>query len=88
MMEFRYFMGLASYYRRFITGFSRVAHPISFLQRKDKKFQWKEYCERSFQQLKKLLTSAPIPRILDLNEDFVVCTDACKEGLGGICNLL
>jgi hypothetical protein len=36
----------------------------------------------SFQQLKKLLTSAPILRIVDSNEDFIVCTDACKEGIG------
>jgi hypothetical protein len=34
--------------------------------------------------LKQLLTSAPILRIADPNEDFVVCTDACKEGLGGV----
>jgi hypothetical protein len=54
------------------------------LQRKEKKFQWTEECERSFQLLKKLLTIAPIPRIADPNEDFVVCIDACKKGLGGI----
>jgi hypothetical protein len=34
--------------------------------------------------LKQLLTSAPILRIADPNEDFIVCTDACKEGLGGV----
>jgi hypothetical protein len=78
------FMGLAGYYRRFITGFSRIAHHITSLQRKEKKFQWTEDCERSFQQLKKLLTSALIPRIADSNEYFLVCTDACKEGLGGV----
>jgi hypothetical protein len=31
-----------------------------------------------------LLTSVPILRIADLNEDFAVCTYACKEGLGGV----
>jgi hypothetical protein len=31
-----------------------------------------------------MLTSAPIMRIADPNEDFVVCIDACKEGLGGV----
>jgi hypothetical protein len=82
--KFRSFMGLASYYRRFIIGFSRIAHPITSLQRKEKKFQWTKECEKSFQQLKQLLTSAPILRIADPNEDFVVCTDACKEGLGGV----
>jgi hypothetical protein len=39
---------------------------------------------RRFQQLKQLLTSAPILRFADPNEYFVVCTDACKEGLGGV----
>jgi hypothetical protein len=34
--------------------------------------------------LKQLLTSAPILRIADPNADFTVCTDACKEGLGGV----
>jgi hypothetical protein len=82
--EVRSFMGLADYYRRFIVGFSRIAHPITSLQRKGKKFQWIAECEMSFQQLKQLLTSAPILNIVDLNEDFVVCTDACKEGLGGV----
>jgi hypothetical protein len=84
MTEFRSFMGLAGYYRRFIAVFSRIAHPITSLQRKEKKFQWTEECERSFQQLKQMLTSTPILRIPNPNEDFVVCTDACKEGLGGV----
>jgi hypothetical protein len=76
-------MGLAGYYIRFIVGFSKIAHPITSLQKKGVKFQWTLECERSFQQLKQLLTSAPIIRIVDPNEYFNVCTDACKEGLGG-----
>jgi hypothetical protein len=78
------FMGLAGYYRRFIAGFSRIAHSITSLQKKEKKFQWTEECESSFQRLKQLLTSAPILKIADPNKDYVVCTDACKEGLGGV----
>jgi hypothetical protein len=77
-------MGLVGYYRRFIVGFLRISHPITSLQRKGKKFQWTEECEKSFQQLKQLLTNAPILKITDLNEDFIVCTYACKEGLGGV----
>jgi hypothetical protein len=34
--------------------------------------------------LKQLLTNSPILRIADPNEDFVVCTNAFKEGLGGV----
>jgi hypothetical protein len=82
--EFRSFMGLAGCYKRFIAGFSKIAHPITSLQRKEKKFQWNEECESSFQRLKQLLTSAPILKIADPNKDYVVCTNACKEGLGGV----
>jgi hypothetical protein len=60
-------MGLIGYYRRFIAGFSRIAHSITSLQRKGKKFQCIEECERSFQQLKQLLNSAPILKIADPN---------------------
>jgi hypothetical protein len=59
VIEVRSFMGLASYYKRFIAGFSRIAHPITSLQRKEKNFQWTDDCEKRFQQLKQLLTSVP-----------------------------
>jgi hypothetical protein len=82
--EVRSFMGLVGYYRRFIEGLSKISHPITSLQRKGMKFQWTLDCERSFQHLKQLLTSSPILRITDRNEDFIVYRDACKEGLGGV----
>jgi hypothetical protein len=82
VIEFRSFMGLDGYYIRFIAGFSRIAHPITSLQRKGNNFQWTEECEMSFQQLKQLLTSGPILNIADPNEYFVDCTNVCKEGLG------
>jgi hypothetical protein len=85
-IEFICFMGLFGYYKMFIAGFSRITHPMTFLQKKEKKFQWTKDCEKIFQQLKQLLTSAPILRIANTNEEFVVCTNACKEGLGGILN--
>ena len=74
--EVRSFMGLASYYISFIEGFLRISHPITSLQRKGVKFQRTKECGKSFQQLKKLLTSAPILKIEDLNEEFVVSKDA------------
>jgi hypothetical protein len=58
--EVRSFMGLAGYYRRFIRNFSCIAYPITSLQRKGKKFEWTEECAASFEQLKQLLTNAPV----------------------------
>ena len=34
--------------------------------------------------MKNLLTSAPILKIADPKKDFVLCTDACNQGLGGV----
>ena len=76
-------MGLAGYYRRFIEGFSKVAHPIASLQKKGIKFEWTPRCEEIFQQLKNLLTSAPVLKIGDPEKYFTVCIDACNQGLGG-----
>jgi hypothetical protein len=39
VIEVRSFMGLPGYYRRFIEGFSKIAHPITSLQRKDHRFR-------------------------------------------------
>jgi hypothetical protein len=76
-------MGLVGYYRRFIVGFSKIAHPITSFQKKGTKFEWTLKCENNFNLLKELLTSAPVLNIADPNESFVVCIDTCKEGLGG-----
>ena len=77
-------MGLARYYRRFVEGFSRVAYPITSLQKKGKVFKWTKDCQRSFEQLKHLLTTAPVLCVADLEKEYVVCTDASKEGVGGV----
>jgi hypothetical protein len=82
--EVRSFMGFEGYYRRFIEGFSKIVHPNTSLQRKGMKFQWTLDCEKDFQHLKQLLTSAPILSIANPNEEFIVSTYACKEGLGGV----
>ena len=77
------FMGITSYYRRFIEVFLRIMNLITSLQKKGKKFDWNQKCEERFKKLKTLLTSAPILRIADPNKEFVVCTNACNDGLGG-----
>jgi hypothetical protein len=82
--DIRSFMGLAGYYRRFIKGFSKIGCPITALQKKGVKFTWTSKCEETFQELKYLLTHAPMQKIADLNNDFLVCTYACKEGLEGV----
>ena len=58
--EIRSFLGLASYYRQFIEGFSKIALPLTRLTQKGVKFEWSDDCERSFQELNNRLVTAPI----------------------------
>lgn len=80
----RSFMGLIGYYCLFIYNFSKIVHPIMILQTKGIKFQWTPKCEANFEQLKYFLKHAPIFRIVDPKKDFMVCTNACKEGISGV----
>jgi hypothetical protein len=82
--DIRSFMGLAGYYKRFIKGFSKIGCPITALQKKGTKFLWTQKCEETFQTLKHLLTHALVLKIANLEANFLVCTDACKEGLRGV----
>jgi hypothetical protein len=80
--EIRSFLDLAGYYQRFIEGFSKIAQPMMELLKKEKKFTWTESCERSFQELKRRLTTAPVLTLPDIQRDFVVYCDASRQGLG------
>ncbi|XP_071684991.1 uncharacterized protein [Lolium perenne] len=82
--EVRAFLGLAGYYRKFVEGFSSIARPLKQLLKKDKKFEWTDKCEASFQELKKRLVTAPVLTMPDITKDFDVYCDASKLGLGSV----
>ena len=77
--EVRSFVGLASYYRRFVEGFSTIAAPLT---RVDVPFVWSEECEASILRLKELLSSAHILTLPDEGEGFMVYCDAYGVDLG------
>jgi hypothetical protein len=58
--EIQSFLELASYYRRFIPNFSKIAKPITVLLKKGNKYVWSEACDEAFKHLKKLLTTSPV----------------------------
>jgi len=78
------FLRLAGYYRRFIEGFSKLALPLKQLTRKGQAYVWDVKGEKSFQELKKGLTTTPVLILPNPNESFVVYCDASKMGLGGV----
>ena len=58
--EVKQFLGLSSYYRRFIRKFAAIAQPLTALTRNGVVFEWTEDCQAAFDSLKQSLTTAPV----------------------------
>ena len=84
VVDVRSFLGLASYYRRFVEGFSRLATSLMKLTRKALKFVLSDKCMKSFQELKRRLISAPVLSLPMDGGKFAVYCDASRHGLGYI----
>ena len=82
--EVRQFLGLASYYRRFVRNFASVAKPLNNLTKKDSALSWTPACQAAFDQLKSQLTG---PELMAYPRDsglFVLDTDACDVSIGAV----
>lgn len=82
--EIRQFIGLTSYFRKFIQGFAQIARPLTELTRKNVEFTWGVEQEQAFQTLKTRLMERPVLGIYDKDAKTELHTDASKLGLGGI----
>ncbi|XP_077947563.1 uncharacterized protein LOC144388873 isoform X3 [Gasterosteus aculeatus] len=94
--ELRSFLGFCSYYRRFVEGFAKIAAPLhrlvaNMIDARTKKASrkiigelWTEQCEKSFQDLKSRLISAPVLAYADFSLPFILEVDASLSGLGAV----
>ncbi|GFQ93609.1 retrovirus-related Pol polyprotein from transposon 17.6, partial [Trichonephila clavata] len=82
--ELRSFLGLRTYYRRFVKGFSSIARPLHRLTENKQKFLWTDECEEAFNSLKAALTSSPILVYPDPEKQFILDTDASHESVGAV----
>ena len=78
------FLGLASYYRKFIRGYSSIVDPINRLLKKNTKFVWTDACQEAFNKVINLLINPPILVYPDYSKEFYLTVDASGTGLGGI----
>ena len=82
--EVRQFLGLASYYRRYVKNFADIAAPLHHLTQKAVEFNWEENCQQSFQVLKDALTQAPVLCYPCFKKGFTLQTDASAVGIGAV----
>ncbi len=78
------FLGLASYYRKFIPNYSSITEPINKLLKKNEKFVWSIKCEKNFKLIIYYLTNPPLLAFPDFKKDFFLQTDASGVGLGAV----
>ena len=98
--EVHSFIGLASYYRRFIPNFAKWSKPLNALivpqahqakvccveMKKSEltEFMWSKECQEGFDALKHALTTAPVLAYPDYTQPFILETDASLKGLGAV----
>lgn len=87
--EVKSFLGLASYYRRFVNGFASIAKPLYRLTENNlATFEWTDNCQDAFEQLKRVLTSTPVLAYPLRDEIFILDTDASNHGIGAVLSQL
>ncbi|MCO5607350.1 hypothetical protein L7F22_061545 [Adiantum nelumboides] len=82
--DVRSFLGLCSYYRRFIRNFAEIASPLHALQKKGVTFRWTQKEISAFNLLKEKMISDPVIVLPDLRKSFVVQCDACGSSIGAV----
>jgi deoxyuridine 5'-triphosphate nucleotidohydrolase len=82
--EIRCFLGLASYYRRFVPNFAAISEPIRRLLKKNEPFQWTDQQQQAFDTLKRALISPPTLAYPNFDAPFILATDASYDGFGAI----
>ncbi len=81
----RSFLGLASYYHKFIKNFAKIAAPSTNLLKKSAvTYEWEEACDEAFETLKGILVKAPVLKLLDFDKDFEIHSDASNFAIGGV----
>ncbi len=84
LRDVRAFLGLCSYYRKFIRNFSCVAAPLFALTKKGHNFEWNKECQAAFGQLKTLLTTVPVLALPREDGKYILDCDASDLGIGAV----
>ena len=82
--QVRSFMGLATYYRRFIPAFADISTPLRRLTEKNVAFTWTDVCDRAFGTLKEKLTSSPVLAFPCFDKEFTLDTEASESAIGAV----
>ena len=81
------FLGLASYYRRFVKDFAKIARLLYEMTRKENKWSWRKRQQKAFEELKKRFITEPVLVIPDLDKEMRVEADTSDFVIEGVLSM-
>jgi hypothetical protein len=81
LTELRGFLGMCTYYRKFVKGFSQLCAPLTDLTEKGA-FKWSEEAQNTMDKMKKVMSTCPVLALPDFSLPFTLECDASREGIG------
>jgi len=85
LKELRQWLGMASWYRRFVPNFATMVQPMTALLKKGRKWAWGPAQQNALEEVKGRFTTAPVLGCPDFDKTFVLQTDASDVGLEQSC---
>jgi hypothetical protein len=83
LTELRGFLGMCTYYRKFVKGFSQLCAPLTDLTKKGA-FKWDEEAQKTMDKMKKVMSTCPVLALPDFSLPFTLECDASGEGIGAV----
>lgn len=82
--EVKSYLGMCSYYRRWIRSYSEIAHALIQLTKQEHDFEWTPECQEAFEKLKSILTGPEIMAYPQDEGEYILDTDASAIAIGGV----
>ena len=83
LTKLRGFLGICTYYRKFVKGFSQLCAPLTDLTKKGA-FKWSEEAQFTFDKMKKVMSTCPVLALPDFVQPFTLECDASGEGIWAV----
>jgi hypothetical protein len=83
LTELRGFLGICTYYKKFVKGFSQLCAPLIDLTKKGA-FKWSEEAQATMEKMKKVMSTCPVLALPDFGLPFTLECDASGEGIGAV----
>jgi len=82
--ELRAYLGYVNYYDRFLPNKAEIFSPVYRLLKKEVPFEWTAQCQAAMEEVKRILTAAPVLAFYDANKPLVLTSDGSRKGIGAV----